>query len=148
MSTTFFKTLRGSIKRGFFVSGSKNDTRKNGTFFSHGIRLNVDRSIFAIRSRYPFSLFDIKSSREYTVSWMSQPLYSDCVSYRDIGGARDVLTKRRCRIRIHPISQRSRISPSTFFWKQGSMDSASKRREAYHEFTAQYTIDYNTSVDS
>lgn len=73
-SMTLFRTPRGQTLIGAFVSGSKNETKKNGILLSKGIMRNVDRSMLAVRSRYPLAELEIRSSFEYTVSCMSQPL--------------------------------------------------------------------------
>ena len=75
LSVTTWRTPRGSTLRGSFVSGSRKKTRKKGTLFSQGIRRKDDKSMTAVTSRYPFALLDIRSSFEYTVSWISHPLH-------------------------------------------------------------------------
>src|SRR5258708_31106796 len=74
--TSFLSTPRGQTLIGSLVSGSKNETRKNGTLFSQGILRNVDRSMVAMRSRYPLPEFEMSNSLEYTASCKSQPLIS------------------------------------------------------------------------
>ena len=39
--------------------------RKKGTLFSQGMRRYVDKSIDAMRSRYPLALFEMSNSFEY-----------------------------------------------------------------------------------
>lgn len=68
LSTTCLMTPRGSAHIGSLVSGSRKETRKNGVLFSQGIRRNVERSMEAKTSRYPFARFEMSSSSEYTAS--------------------------------------------------------------------------------
>jgi len=66
------RTLLGHALR-LEPSGTLKLQRKNGTSSSHGILLKLLRSIWASMSLYPFSLFEIFSSRKYVWSCMSQP---------------------------------------------------------------------------
>lgn len=67
--TTSAKTPLGSTSRCFPVSGVMNLNRKKGMFLSQFNRRYVERSIEASKSRYPFALFDTRSSLEYVESW-------------------------------------------------------------------------------
>lgn len=69
LCTTSARTPLGSTSRCLPVSGVINLKRKNGILRSHGNRLNVDRSIEARRSRYPFARLETISSLEYVTSW-------------------------------------------------------------------------------